>query len=257
MNPLSRLIFFLALLPAWMVGCAPAAPSPTTVPIVAPTETPVPATPTPAVLSTIEKLHWFGTSAILYQGSQNVYFDPITLAGELPTADLILVTHGHSDHWSVKDLLQIIGPQTTLVISPNVTTVYEQAKDQLGIEAKVMKEGETLEVNGVTIEAVPAYDGIHPRQGGGVGYIITIDGQRIYHAGGTGPYPEMAQNECDIAIVPIYRNTTLNEVVSLIPAKEISVVHTSANSSESYAIVLGKDHPDKKFVTIQSGPLEP
>jgi hypothetical protein len=53
----------------------------------------------------------------------------------------------------------------------------------------------------------------------------------------------------------MYRNQALNEMVALLPAEVISVVHTSAHSAESYAAVLGKDHPDKKFVTLESGPL--
>lgn len=258
MNPLTRFILLAALLSTLMIGCAPAIPSPTAVPTLAPTATPIPPTPVPPLEAAIEKMHWFGTSAILYQGSQNIYFDPITLEGELPKADLILITHGHNDHWSVEDLLKIIGPNTTLIVSVNASGVYDHAKDQLGIEAKIVREGDTLEVNGVTIQSVPAYDlRFHPRATGGVGFIVTVDDTRLYHAGGTGAYPEMAGYECDIAIIPVYDNASVSELVSLIPAEAFAISHTSVHSGESYASVLGKDFPDKKFVTFVSGALEP
>src|SRR5512136_2753980 len=93
--------FFLlfCLLAGSLTACAaPPTPAPTAIP----TSTPVPPPPTPTAspAEAVSKLHWFGTSAILYNGSQKIYFDPITLAGTLPTADIILITHAHSDHWS-------------------------------------------------------------------------------------------------------------------------------------------------------------
>ncbi len=240
-------IFALSLccfLVSWMTACAapPAeAPAPT---LMSPTPT---ATPSPA--DAVSKLHWFGTSAVLYNGSQVIYFDPITLSGELPIADIVLITHAHTDHWSVKDLKQIIGPDTTLVISPNVTTVYEAAKDELGIPATVLGEGEMTAINGLSIAAVPSFDTrFHLRENGGVGYIVTVDDLRIYHAGGTASYPEMAQNECDIAILSWYTADDTRSMIKLIPAKVFVIGHTSYYTVQAIAKLAAEELGEDRIV---------
>lgn len=256
---MKRSIYFFvlaALLAAWLAGCATPAPA---VPTAEPSTTPIPATVTPSMPDVVQKMHWFGTSSYLYKGSQVIYFDPIALSGTLPAADLILVTHAHGDHWNVEDLLKIIGPDTKLIISPNITGVYETAREQLGIEATVLKDGESTEVNGVSVRAVPAFDTrFHLEGSGGVGYIVTVDGTSIYHAGGTGPYPGMAENACDLAILPMYRNEQLKEMIALVPAKYFMVMHIGITASTAYETVLNQEFgPDKLTFTPAFGPYQP
>jgi L-ascorbate metabolism protein UlaG (beta-lactamase superfamily) len=206
----------------------------------------------------VSKLHWFGTSAILYNGSQVIYFDPITLSGELPPADIILVTHAHTDHWSVKDIQQIIGPNTTLVISPNVSGVYESAREELGIPATILAEGETTEVNGVSIAAVPAFDTHgHLRENGGAGYIVAVDDLRIYHAGATLSYPEMAQYECDIAILPLYTADEARTMIKLIPAETFVIGHTSYYTVQALAKLAAEELEGRQVADLKLGPFEP
>jgi L-ascorbate metabolism protein UlaG (beta-lactamase superfamily) len=256
MKRLMYLALFVALLAAWLAGCATPTPA---APTAEPSATPIPVTATPFIPDVVQKLHWFGTSAYLYNGSQVIYFDPVALSGDLPVADLILITHAHSDHWNVEDLLKIIGPDTTLIISPSTTSVYETAKEQLGVEAVVLKEGESTEVNGVTVRAVPAFDTrFHLKDSGGVGYIVTVDGTSIYQAGGTTAYPEMAENTCDLAILPMYRNNELKEMIALVPAKYFIVMHIGTSASKAYETVLTKEFgPDKLFFTPAFGPYQP
>ncbi len=246
------------LLASWMTACAAPATA-TPAPTAAPTSTPVPPTPTLSPLDAASKLHWFGTSAILYNGSQKIYFDPVTLSGTPPPADIILVTHAHSDHWSVNDLKQIIGPNTTLIVSSNVKGAYEPVKDDLGIPATVLAEGEKTEVNGVSIEAVPAFDNaFHLRANGGVGYIVTVDGVRMYHSGGTAAYPEMAQNNCDIAMVPMYSAEGLMAIIKLIPAKVFVIEHNSIYAVQAAGTLARKNlAADQTVLTLAPGPFTP
>ena len=120
MKRLFALFLSFCLLAGSLTACA----APTLVPTAEPTSTPAPSTSTPCAADALSKLHWFGTSAILYNGSQKIYFDPISLTGTFPPADIILITHAHTDHWSVNDLKKIIGPKTTLIISPSVKVAY-------------------------------------------------------------------------------------------------------------------------------------
>jgi L-ascorbate metabolism protein UlaG (beta-lactamase superfamily) len=70
-----------------------------------------------------------------------------------------------------------------------------------------MKPGERRSLDGISIEAVPAYNTdkqFHPKANTGLGYVVTIDGVRIYHAGDTDRIPEMRLLErIDIALLPV------------------------------------------------------
>jgi L-ascorbate metabolism protein UlaG (beta-lactamase superfamily) len=248
-----------------LTGCqAPPTAIPTPVP---PTSTPVPPTPTmpPPTLTAadvVSKLHWFATdtSSILYRGSKIIYFDPVTLGGDLPPADVILVTHAHSDHWSPVDIKQIIGPNTILIISPNVVSAYEASKEALGIPAKVLDEGETTEANGVSVQAVPAYtnDGGHPRDQKGMGYIVGVDGVRLYLAGAADAYPEMAQYQCDVALIPVYTRERASALAAVIPAKTFVFEHVSVWVVQSLVTLATKEfNGQKTFMYLVPGPNTP
>jgi L-ascorbate metabolism protein UlaG (beta-lactamase superfamily) len=80
-------------------------------------------------------------------------------------------------------------------------------------DMQVVKPGDVIRVRGIDVEAVPAYNlnkfrspGIpfHPREAGHVGFVVTVGGKRIYHAGDTDHIPEMADlREIDLALLPV------------------------------------------------------
>jgi L-ascorbate metabolism protein UlaG (beta-lactamase superfamily) len=156
--------------------------------------------------SLIENIHWLGHDSFRIYGSEAViYIDPWQLGDEPEPADLILITHEHRDHCSPDDVSRIMGEETVIV-------TIQTAAEQLKGDVKVVKPGDTLTSKGILIEAVPAYNvnkfrspGVpfHPKESGNVGYILTINGQRVYHAGDTDLIPEMAEIEVEIALLPI------------------------------------------------------
>jgi L-ascorbate metabolism protein UlaG (beta-lactamase superfamily) len=245
------LISAVCILVLGLAGCATPTP--------APTATPVPATPTLSAATAVEHLHWFRHGSVLYHGSLNVYFDPVALEGDLPAADIILITHSHSDQWSVADLKKIIGPDTALIISPHVTTMYEQYKEELGgIEATVLAEGESTEVKGVKIEATHVVQ--PPRQQpavGAVGYLVTIDNIRLYEAGDTAFFPEMANIQCDVAFYPFFQKDDVDQVVQVLPAREFFFVRTSTSGAQSFADLYNGMGLPIHFVAVGTGPYQP
>lgn len=138
---------------------------------------------------------WLGHASVLISdGDINIYFDPWKLSGKLPTADIVLVTHEHHDHYSEEDIA-MISRKGTRVVAPMKTDVVTD----------VMKPGEELSIGDIRITAVPAYNigkGFHPRDKDWVGFIVDIGGRRVYHAGDSDRIPEMKAIKADIALMP-------------------------------------------------------
>ena len=156
----------------------------------------------------LEKIHWFGQSSILIEaGTTRVYIDPVSLKKE-DKAGIILVTHDHADHYSLADINRLATDDTT-VISPF-------AIRRVRGKHMLLPPGKGVTLNGIAIEAVPAYNvrktQFHPKASGYVGYIVTVEGQRIYHAGDTERIPEMKRIACDIALLPLGQTFTMNSV---------------------------------------------
>jgi L-ascorbate metabolism protein UlaG (beta-lactamase superfamily) len=153
----------------------------------------------------LEKLRWLGHDSFLLEGPPNVYFDPWRLEKGLPAADLVLISHEHGDHCSPQDVTLISGPNTVIVAN-------ETAARTLSGDVHVMRPGDEWVVGEVAVRAVPAYNitkfrspGVpfHPQPALHNGYVVTIGGERLYFAGDTDHIPEMADIECDIALLPV------------------------------------------------------
>jgi len=138
--------------------------------------------------------------------------DPIDgLPEELDKADLILVTHHHKDHCKRVTLDRLRRPDT-LVIAP------KRCAKELGEDIQTIKPTERLSLDNVVIEAVQAYNteqGSSTRKqhkkGDGVGYLVTVGGQTIYHAGDTDFIPEMRElGQVDVALLPIGGTFTMD-----------------------------------------------
>lgn len=145
-----------------------------------------------------QNIAWLGHDGFRIDASSCIYIDPYQIDGGKP-ADLILVTHEHFDHCSPEDVAMIQQPETVIV------TEKDSAKKLSG-DVRMMTPGEQLPLDGLTVEAVPAYNtdkDFHPKANGWLGFIIDIDGVRIYHAGDSDYIPEMKDLDVDIALLPV------------------------------------------------------
>ena len=147
-----------------------------------------------------KNLRWLGHDAFLLRGGGKViYFDPFKLGPGLPPADIICISHEHYDHCSPADVLMVQQPSTLIV---------SEAKAAAKLTGKILTlaPGEHREVEGITVETVPAYNinkQFHPQANRWLGFIITVDGVRVYHAGDTDYIPEMQNIRADIILLPV------------------------------------------------------
>jgi L-ascorbate metabolism protein UlaG (beta-lactamase superfamily) len=154
----------------------------------------------------LENIHWLGHDTFRIAGPKTIYFDPYELGEGNSSADVILISHDHHDHCSPEDVAKIQGDDTVIV-------TIASAAEKLTGDVRIVDPGDTVEVRGIDVEAVPAYnvnkfrnpgEPFHPREAGHVGFVVTVDGKRIYHTGDTDFIPEMADLEdIDIALLPV------------------------------------------------------
>lgn len=170
----------------------------------------------PKEISTMEMLthiHWLGQAAVkIALPEKTIYIDPYQISQEIK-ADLILITHSHGDHFSPADINKIMADHT-IVIAPQdcISRIKELSQEK----AVVSEPGLKKQIGEILIEAVPAYNvlksNFHPKSNRWLGYILTIDGVRIYHAGDTERIPEMKDIRCDIALLPLGQTYTMSSV---------------------------------------------
>jgi L-ascorbate metabolism protein UlaG (beta-lactamase superfamily) len=154
------------------------------------------------------KITFIGHASLYFTfGGKVIHVDPVGDCADyavLPKADLILVTHDHSDHFDLKAIALISKGKTKLVLTPLCAA-------QLG-RGIVLKNGEETTVDGIRIEAAPAYNIVHMRspgapfhpKGDGNGYILTFGDKRFYVAGDTENIPEMKSlGRIDCAFLPM------------------------------------------------------
>ena len=145
-----------------------------------------------------DKISWLGHDGLRIDGTKRIYFDPYQIQGG-PQGDIICITHEHFDHCSPEDVAKVQGPDTVIVTEA-------QCKEKLSGDIRVMKPGDTLDLEGVHIQAVPSYNAnkdFHPRKNAWLGFVVEMDGITLYHAGDTDFIPEMKDLQVDIALLPV------------------------------------------------------
>ena len=169
------------------------------------------------VAEILKQIKWLGHDGFAIQaGDSTVLIDPYELKQPVP-ADVILVTHSHFDHCSVEDINAAKKPSTVIVTEP-------ESAEKLSGDVRIVKPGDTVTVDGIPLEAVPAYNtnkSFHPKEKNWLGFILTVDGKRIYHAGDTDLIPEMDTFSVDIALLPVSGTYVMTAQEAIEAAKRI------------------------------------
>ncbi|MBS3131927.1 MBL fold metallo-hydrolase [Candidatus Woesearchaeota archaeon] len=139
-----------------------------------------------------------GHASFRIDGSKTIYIDPWKLSNPVK-ADIILISHSHFDHFSKEDVNKIKKDDTVIIAARDAAKEFEVAKE--------LVPGQKIEIGKIVVEAVPAYNigkEFHKKESGWLGFIINIDGKRIYYAGDTDCTPEMEKiKSIDIALMPV------------------------------------------------------
>jgi len=153
------------------------------------------------------RVHWLGHDSFVLQGSRTLALDPFKAKGNYK-ADVLLISHEHFDHLSPEDIRRFSSSSTVLV----APRICEAPLREFPQEKRFVQPGSSIDVKGVGIHAVPAYNinkfrepgkVFHPKEDGKVGYVVSLDGATFYHAGDSDATPEMKALEVDVAFLPV------------------------------------------------------
>ncbi len=197
----------------------------------------------------VKNIKWLGHDGFLIKGDgKAVVIDPFQVKKCEP-ADVILVTHEHYDHCSPEDIRKIQKSSTIIVTEAN-------SAKKLSGDVRVARPGDKLTVSGIPVEAVPAYNtnkNFHPKQNGWLGFILTVHGVRIYHAGDTDLIPEMDSIKADIALLPVSGTYVMTaeeavEAAKTIKPKLVIPMH--------YGAIVGSAEDARRFCDAMAGTCE-
>ena len=196
----------------------------------------------------IDKITWLGHATFKVASAGKVlYIDPWKLRSKQEPADLILVGHSHYDHFSPEDIQKISKPSTTLIVPSDCA---KQVKGNV----KIMKPGDVLSVENVTMEAIPAYNpnkAFHPKANKWMGFILTLDGERLYYASDTDLIPEMREiRNIDVALLPVGGTYTMNPSEA---AQAAELIKPRIAIPYHYGDIVGTEKDAREFASLYSG----
>lgn len=195
----------------------------------------------------LEKISWLGHAGFRIDAGKTIYFDPFQIAPG-PKADLVLISHSHYDHCSPEDLEKIVRDNTIIVTEKSTAA-------QLSGNVQVMAPGEHLDLEGIGIEAVAAYNTdkhFHPKSNGWLGFVLSIEGVRIYHTGDSDFIPEMESVRADIALLPVSGTYVMDPQQAVKAALAINPTYVIPMH---YGEIVGDETQAVEFKTALAGKI--
>ena len=153
----------------------------------------------------LEGVVWLrGSSVRIRRAGLEIYVDPLGV-GEPTPADFVLLTHPHYDNFSEEDIERVRAPDTVVVAPASM-------KKQLEDADHFMRPGDLVQLEGIDVLAVPAYNThkkFHPQDSAWLGYVFTVGDVTYYHAGDTDYLLSMRDIRCDVAFLPCEGHYTM------------------------------------------------
>lgn len=205
-------------------------------------------------------INWHGHDSFrITTQNKTIYIDPFNLQ-TTKQADYIFITHEHFDHCSIDDIKKITTAETTIIIIPECQSKISKLHFKKLILVEPNKQ---YKIDNIEFKTLPAYNTnkfrspnvqYHPQQDNQVGYVITIDGKQIYHAGDTDATPEMlALKNITIALVPVSGTYTMTPEEA---AQAVDTFKPEIAIPMHYASIIGTISDAQKFKQLTKTKVE-
>lgn len=204
-------------------------------------------------------LSWFGHASFSVidkeSGNRIYYIDPYDLKQRtLAPADLVFITHAHYDHASYEDLQKIL--KSDSIVSATKDTLEKLPFPDA--QKHIVEPNKSYTVKNFSFQTIPAYNthpekqNFHPKSNGWVGYVMSVNGVKFYHAGDTDFIPEMEKLKdahLDIAMLPIGGTYTMNAEEA---AKAANAISAKITIPMHYKRLLGEKSKEAE-ATLKAG----
>ncbi|MFH1590919.1 MAG: MBL fold metallo-hydrolase [archaeon] len=201
----------------------------------------------------MDKVMWLGHDGFVITGEKRIYIDPYNIPEGMDPADIILITHEHYDHCSIKDIMSIADSHTDILVTPDCQSKLSDFPGNVTL----VEPNKDYNPQGIKVRSVRAYNTdkrFHPKDNDWVGYIIEMDGRRIYHAGDTDLIPEMDHiHNIDIALLPVSGTFVMNPVEA---AKAASMIKPRLAVPMHWGEVVGNVSDAEAFAKAYGGEVE-
>jgi L-ascorbate metabolism protein UlaG (beta-lactamase superfamily) len=200
------------------------------------------------------KISWLGHDGFKIKNAKTVYVDPYEIKGG-EEADILLISHNHEDHCSPEDVKKIVSEKTTIITTAESKRKLSKTKAK---EILVATPGQKILIDDVAIETVPAYNvnkfrspghPFHPKENEMLGFIVTMNEVRIYHAGDTDLIPEMERFNVDVACLPVSGTYVMTAEEAVESTRHIKL---NVAIPMHYGSIVGDDSDAERFKTLAS-----
>ncbi|MBW3022618.1 MBL fold metallo-hydrolase [Candidatus Woesearchaeota archaeon] len=200
-------------------------------------------------------IKWLGHASFRLEHMKIIYIDPFRLQESKHDADIILISHEHFDHFSPEDINKIIKEDTMIIVPPDCLSKMSRFVEKG--KTVTVRPGDKIKISGsLTVEAVPAYNiskfrapGIpfHPKENDWLGYILEIDGKKIYFAGDTDFIPELRSIKADLMMVPVSGTYVMTASEA---AEFVTAVKPEIAIPMHYGEIVGSEADAEKFKSL-------
>jgi len=195
-----------------------------------------------------QKIQWLGHDGFCIDAVKMIYFDPYEITGG-PKADVVCISHEHFDHCSPEDVARIQGSDTVII------TEKDSARKLTG-DVRVLKPWEILTLDDIKVQAVPSYNidkAFHPKANNWLGFVVEVEGFKVYHAGDCDFIPEMKDLDVDIAFLPVSGTYVMTAEQAVEAALAIN---PKLAIPMHYGAIVGDEQDAVKFKKALEGKIE-
>lgn len=209
------------------------------------------------------ELYWLKHAGFKIKTTEGViYIDPYMLKGECEKADILFISHSHSDHLDEPSIRAVIKPETTIVCADECKSHLSHMMQSADI-ISLFPNDEYI-FGHVKITATPAYNltkPFHPKEKLWLGFLIEIEKTKIYFSGDTDHLTELEGIECDIGLFPVSGIYVMDPeeaagFANVLKPKLVSIpMHWGALLDQENRLV-GSEEDAKKFCELYKGPSQ-
>ena len=184
-------------------------------------------------------------SSIRVEAEKILYIDPVEIKTDAHDADIIFITHPHSDHFLPETIQRIAKNDTVFVIPASMEDEF--LKSGLDNEYFPAKPGKAYEILGIVFETVRAYNvnkKFHKKEYDWLGYVLNVFGKRLYICGDTDITDEAKSINCDVLMVPIGGTYTMNAAEA---AELTNIIKPKTVIPEHYGTIVGVPEAVNEF----------